>query len=124
MRHGEHVRAEATATIRFMAAVPQFTVPDVVSTAQYYRDVLGFQIAGYWDGEHVSLTTDPPPVFAIVSRDDVQMFFSRADQPFRESPRATEPDSCMPEARSAEALSVVEGEGARIERPDADSATD
>ncbi len=58
--NGEHVRAEATATIRFIAAVPQFTVPDVVRTAQYYRDVLGFQIAGYWDGEHVSLTTDPP----------------------------------------------------------------
>jgi len=82
------VRAEATATIRFMAAVPQFTVPDVVSTAQYYRDVLGFQIAGYWDGEHVSLTTDPPPVFAIVSRDDVQVFFSRADQPHVERDRA------------------------------------
>src|SRR2546427_6059398 len=65
--------------IRFESAVPQFTVPDVVRTAEYYRDVLGFQIAGYWDGERVSLATDPP-VFAIVSRDKVEVFFNRADQ--------------------------------------------
>ena len=36
--------------IQFVAAVPQFGVPDLVRTAEYYRDVLGFQIAGYWDG--------------------------------------------------------------------------
>ncbi len=50
--------------IRFESAVPQFTVPDVVRTAEYYRDVLGFEIAGYWDGERASMMTDPPPVFA------------------------------------------------------------
>lgn len=48
-------------------------------TAQYYRDVLGFEITGYWDGERASLATDPPPVFAIVCRDEVQLFFNRAD---------------------------------------------
>ena len=68
-------------TIRFVAAVPQFTVPDLVRTAEYYRDVLGFQIAGYWDGERVSLVADTYPVFAIVWRDKVQVFFNRADQP-------------------------------------------
>ena len=31
-------------TVRFEAAVPQFTVPDLVRTAEYYRDVLGFHI--------------------------------------------------------------------------------
>lgn len=67
-------------SIRFEKAVPQFTVPDLVQTAEYYHDVLGFQIAGYWDGEQVTLTPNTPPVFAIVSRDDVQVFFSRADQ--------------------------------------------
>jgi catechol 2,3-dioxygenase-like lactoylglutathione lyase family enzyme len=67
-------------SIHFDGAVPQFTVPDLVRTAEYYRDVLGFQIAGYWDGERVSLAADPPPVFAIVRRDEVQVFFSRADQ--------------------------------------------
>lgn len=61
----------APATIRFETTVPQFTVRDVVQTAEYYRDVLGFQIAGYWD---------TPPVFAIVRRDQVQLFFNRADQ--------------------------------------------
>jgi catechol 2,3-dioxygenase-like lactoylglutathione lyase family enzyme len=65
------VSSDATPTIRFKAAVPQFTVPDVVRTAEYYRDVLGFEIAGYWD---------TPPVFAIVWRDNVEVFFNRSDQ--------------------------------------------
>jgi catechol 2,3-dioxygenase-like lactoylglutathione lyase family enzyme len=66
--------------IRFEKAVPQFTVTDLVRTTEYYRDVLGFQIAGYWDGEQVTPTPENPPVFAIIWRDDVQIFFSRADQ--------------------------------------------
>jgi hypothetical protein len=65
--------------VRFEAAVPQFTVPDVVRTAEYYRDVLGFEIAGYWDGERAGFETDPPPVFGIVQRDRIQVFFNRAD---------------------------------------------
>ncbi|HET6267531.1 MAG TPA: VOC family protein [Acidobacteriota bacterium] len=59
-------------TIQFKSAVPQFTVPDVVKTAEYYRDVLGFEIAGYWKD---------PPVFAIVKRDQVQVFFNLANHP-------------------------------------------
>src|SRR2546427_11533813 len=73
--------------IRFESAVPQFTVPDVVRTAEYYRDVLGFEIAGYWDGERVSLLPDTSPV-AIVWRDQIQVFFSRADQPDGRTGRA------------------------------------
>ena len=65
--------------VRFEAATPQFTVPDLVRTAEYYRDVLGFKIAGYWDGEQVSLVPDTPPVFAIVRRDKVELFFNRAE---------------------------------------------
>jgi catechol 2,3-dioxygenase-like lactoylglutathione lyase family enzyme len=68
-------------TISFVAAVPQFSVPALVRTVEYYRDVLGFQIAGYWDGTRVSLVADSDPVFAIVRRDQVQLFFNRADQP-------------------------------------------
>jgi catechol 2,3-dioxygenase-like lactoylglutathione lyase family enzyme len=68
-------------TTSFVAAVPQFAVSDLVRTAEYYRDVLGFQIAGYWDGENVSLAPETPPVFAIGWRDQVQVFFNRADQP-------------------------------------------
>ena len=65
--------------VRFEAAVPQFTVPDVVRTAEYYRDVLGFEITGYWNGERAGLETNPPPVFGIVRRDRIQVFFNRAD---------------------------------------------
>jgi len=100
------MKAEATATIRFKTAVPQFTVPDVVHTAQYYRDVLGFQIAGYWDGEHASLSTDPPPVFAIVSRDDVQVFFSRADQTPGEQERAEGPNDAYFNVAGVDALAA------------------
>ena len=73
--------SQGPTTINFVAAVPQFAVTDLVRTAEYYRDVLGFQIAGYWDGERVSLVPDTSPVFAIVWRDQVQVFFNRADQP-------------------------------------------
>src|SRR5262245_11649140 len=66
----------AAAPIRFNRAVPQFTVPDLRRTAEYYRDVLGFTIQGYWDN---------PPVFAIVRRDEVSVYFSRSD----EGPRGT-----------------------------------
>jgi catechol 2,3-dioxygenase-like lactoylglutathione lyase family enzyme len=55
--------------IEFQSAVPQFTVPDVVRTAEYYRDVLGFEIDSYFAD---------PPVFAIVRRGAVQVFFSLA----------------------------------------------
>jgi uncharacterized glyoxalase superfamily protein PhnB len=68
-----------TAAIRFDKAVPQFTVPDLVHTCEYYRDVFGFRIEGYWDGEGVTLHPETPPYFAIVSRDNIQIFFSRAD---------------------------------------------
>jgi len=53
----------------FHSIVPQFTVPDLVQTAQYYRDVLGFQIRGYWQD---------PPVFVIVARGDIELFFNLA----------------------------------------------
>ena len=68
-----------TTTIRFASAVPQFTVPDVVQTAEYYRDVLGFTIAGYWDGERVHDDAGAPAVFGIVRRDEVRLHFSRAE---------------------------------------------
>lgn len=70
--------SQESTTINFVAAVPQFAVPDLVRTAEYYRDVFGFQIAGYWDGERVSLVPKTPPVFAIVWRDQVQVFFNRS----------------------------------------------
>jgi uncharacterized glyoxalase superfamily protein PhnB len=70
---------ERTTPASLEAAVPQFTVPDLVRTAEYYRDVLGFEIAGYWDGENTTSTPTSPPYFAIVRRDSVEMFFNRAE---------------------------------------------
>lgn len=49
---------------------PQFVVPDVVQTAEYYRDKLGFKILGYFA---------EPPVFAMVGRDGVEIHFGKAD---------------------------------------------
>ena len=49
---------------------PAFVVPDVVKTAEYYRDVLGFKILGYFA---------EPPVFAMVARDNVEIHFGKAD---------------------------------------------
>src|SRR5437762_1691679 len=72
------MKQSAASPIRFDAVAPQFTVPDVVRTAEYYRDVLGFHLAGYWDGKGVSFATDPPPGFAILRRDKVEVFL-RAD---------------------------------------------
>jgi len=88
--------SDAATTIRFEGAVPQFTVPDLVRTAEYYRDVLGFQIAGYWDGARVSKVGDASSVFAIVWRDQVQVFFNRADHPDVRTGQAKEaPDTYL-----------------------------
>jgi len=50
---------------------PQFVVGDVVKTAEYYRDFLGFKIMDYFLN---------PPVFAIVERDAVELHFGKADK--------------------------------------------
>ena len=47
---------ETARSVQFKSIAPSFVVDDVVSTAEYYRDVLGFQILGYFAD---------PPVFAI-----------------------------------------------------------
>jgi catechol 2,3-dioxygenase-like lactoylglutathione lyase family enzyme len=59
----------APETVKFDASVPVFAVPDVVAAAEYYRDVLGFEIAGYFND---------PPVFGIVWRDHIEIFFGKA----------------------------------------------
>jgi len=54
----------------FKAATVPFIVPDVVKTAEYYRDVLGFSILGYFLD---------PPVYAMVRRDEVEIHFGKSD---------------------------------------------
>ena len=50
------------------AAVPQFSVSDVLATVHYYRDRLGFAVG--------DLVADPPE-WGAVGRDDVELFFNR-----------------------------------------------
>lgn len=49
---------------------PQLVVPDVVATAEYYRDVFGFNILGYFA---------EPPVYSMVARDGVEIHFGKAE---------------------------------------------
>lgn len=57
-------------TVQFKSVAPSFVVSDVVATAEYYRDVLGFEILGYFA---------EPPVFAMVGRGGVEIHFGKAD---------------------------------------------
>ncbi len=54
----------------FNGIAPQFVVQDVVKTAEYYRDKLGFEILGFFA---------EPPVFAMVRRGNAEIHFARAD---------------------------------------------
>jgi predicted enzyme related to lactoylglutathione lyase len=56
---------------------PQFVVPDVVAAAEYYRDVLGFRILGYFLD---------PPVYAIVGRDSAEIHFGKTETGIAASP--------------------------------------
>ena len=56
--------------LKFKRLAPQFVVSDVVMTAEFYRDKLGFTVLGYFAD---------PPVFAMVERDDVEIHFGKAD---------------------------------------------
>ena len=57
-----------TTRSRLVAAVPQFSVPDVLATVNYYRDRLGFAVG--------DLVADPPE-WGAVGRDAVEVFFNR-----------------------------------------------
>ena len=41
---GESMKPIPSSTVQFKGVVPQFTVPDVIRTAEYYRDVFGFRL--------------------------------------------------------------------------------
>ena len=71
---------------RFQQINPHFVVRDVVEAAEYYRDVFGFKILGYyWD----------PPVFAMVGRDDVVIQFGRIDRGQTVSPNRARRDEAL-----------------------------
>jgi len=72
--------AQAGTIAKCKAVCPQFIVPDVVASAEYYRDVLSFKILGYFLD---------PPVFAMVARDDVEIHFGKSDNGASPSPNVT-----------------------------------
>lgn len=55
----------------FTGLAPQFVVTDVVATAEFYRDKLGFEILGYFAD---------PPVYAMVRRNSAEIHFGKADR--------------------------------------------
>jgi uncharacterized glyoxalase superfamily protein PhnB len=82
----ESSSAAAGAKARFQGINPHFVVQDVVVAAEYYRDVFGFKILGYfWE----------PPVFAMVGRDDVVIQFGRIDRGQTVAPNRTRRDEAL-----------------------------
>ena len=47
---------------------PYFVVDDVVATANYYRDTLGFEYEGFWN---------EPPSFCMVARDGIVIMLAQ-----------------------------------------------
>src|SRR4030095_696962 len=62
--------AESRNQTELKSIAPQFAVPDVIAAAQYYRDILGFRILGYFG---------QAPVFSIVARDNVEIQLGKSD---------------------------------------------
>lgn len=78
----------AGTTASFESVVPHVAVPDVVRTAEHYRDRLGFEIAGYWDGAEVHHDASRPAVFGIVRRGPVAIHLNAGEPPSRPSQAA------------------------------------
>lgn len=70
--------------IAFGGVAPQFVVPDVVTAAEYYRDILGFDISDYFLD---------PPVHAIVTRGGSQVFLAKATDGAGTSNRLLKPEA-------------------------------
>ena len=60
--------ADPTAAPRDWTIAPYFIVDDVVATAGYYRDLLGFQYERFWGD---------PPSFCMVRRRGITIMLSR-----------------------------------------------
>ncbi|MGB4850227.1 MAG: VOC family protein [Saprospiraceae bacterium] len=55
---------------KLIGIAPQLVVRDVVKTAEYYRDILGFTIIDYFLD---------PPVYAMVQRDGFRIHFGKSN---------------------------------------------
>jgi len=103
---------QSKATAKCKAICPHFVVPDVVASAEYYRDVLGFKVLTYFLD---------PPVFAVVARDDVVIHFGKSDNGALPSPNIARRQSALDAyiwVNDLDALyAELQGRGAKILEP-------
>ena len=71
--------AQTKPAAKLTAICPHFVVPDPKVAAEYYRDVLGFKILGYFL---------EPPVFAMVARDAAEIHLAKIDEGMTASPNS------------------------------------
>lgn len=104
----------AKTTVKCRMISPQFVVPDVVASAEYYRDVLGFSILGYFLN---------PPVHAIVARDSIEIHFGKSRDGSAASPNIRRGDGSLDAYIWVTNLDPLHGElkerGAKIVEPPA-----
>jgi len=74
--------AQIKTTAKLTAICPTFVVRDVVATAEYYRDVLGFKILGFFLD---------PPVFGMVARDVAEIHLGKIDRNVESAPNSVRP---------------------------------
>jgi len=87
---------------------PYFLVRDVFVTAEFYRDVLGFEVDKFWGD---------PPSFTILRRDDVRIMLKQAPDAAPQAP-ASRGEGCADAGfwiADADALAAeFEGRGAEF----------
>jgi catechol 2,3-dioxygenase-like lactoylglutathione lyase family enzyme len=105
---------QTKAAAKCKSICPHFVVSDVVASAEYYRDVLGFKIMGYWFD---------PPVFAIVARDNVEIQLGKSDDATPPSPNRVRREDGLDAyiwVDNVDALyAELQGRGAKILEPPA-----
>ena len=65
------------APAKIIGSAPILLVADVVASAEYYRDKLGFSYSRFWDD---------PPAFVILNRDDHYVMLRQVDDPAKVVP--------------------------------------
>ncbi len=86
MPREDHVKLNQGTAAKLKSISPQFVVPDVVAAAEYYRDILGFQILGYFR---------EPPVYSIIRRDTVEIHLGKADPGAGAAPNAPQREASL-----------------------------
>lgn len=95
---------------------PNFSVTNIRETVQFYKDILGFTLVmavpESQDGIHQQLSASEEYVYALVSKDNVELMFQRTDS-FRKD--VTLADHTLPGA-SVSFYMEVEGMAAFYEK--------